>query len=176
MLVKGDLQRTVLTPDLGRLHQARGLPVGQRAARRACGSCPPGCRELAKLKPGEGRVRPRHVHQHRRPNQITDGFTSASRPASAQADAGGRGGAQGSRPRAATRPPAEASWPRRPRKPVSAQFQQQVLQLALRYGMTGLPRVDNPDFVSTLVFDTRARAPGVPKSRFAYLFPARTRR
>ncbi len=33
--------------------------------------------------------------------------------------------------------------------------------------------IDDPSFVSTLVFDRSAGEPGVPKSRFAYLFPSK---
>ena len=44
---------------------------------------------------------------------------------------------------------------------------------ALRAHRGGLPSIDNPDFVSQLVFDTRAGEVGVPKSRFAYLFPSK---
>ena len=62
------------------------------------------------------------------------------------------------------------------RQLVTGKFTQDILQLALRYGLTGLPSIDSPDFVSTLVFDTREGARqgkvGVPKSRFSYLFPS----
>ncbi len=50
-------------------------------------------------------------------------------------------------------------------------FQNQLLQLAIRYGQTGIPRISDPKFVSQVVFDTRLD-PGTPKSRFAYLFPS----
>ena len=54
-----------------------------------------------------------------------------------------------------------------------AQFVQSAIQLGLRYGLTDIPRIDDPSFVSALVFDTRAGDVGVPKSRFAYLFPSK---
>ncbi len=50
-------------------------------------------------------------------------------------------------------------------------FQNSLLQLAIRYGQTGLPSLDDPQFVSQVVFDTRL-GDGEPKSRFAYLFPS----
>ena len=37
-------------------------------------------------------------------------------------------------------------------------------------GLNGLPRIDDPDFVSALVFDP-SRGATTPKARFAYLFP-----
>src|SRR6185503_3955901 len=57
-------------------------------------------------------------------------------------------------------------------------FINETLRLALRYGLSDVPRVDDPGFVSALVFDRTAapgqRAePGTPKARFAYLFPSK---
>jgi uncharacterized protein len=49
-----------------------------------------------------------------------------------------------------------------------------VLQLNVRYGLglNGLPSVNDPNFVSALVFDPRHGAT-TPKARFAYLFPSK---
>ena len=48
-----------------------------------------------------------------------------------------------------------------------------LLQLNLKYGLgvDKTPRLDDPDFVSTLVFDP-SRGATTPKARFAYLFPS----
>ena len=71
-------------------------------------------------------------------------------------------------------PPAEQErLARAASEAVRAQFVQSAIQLGLRYGLTDVPRVDDPSFVSALVFDTRAGDVGVPKSRFAYLFPSK---
>ena len=48
-------------------------------------------------------------------------------------------------------------------------LQQQLLALALRYGITDVPSVDSPSFVSALVFDDDGKT---PKSQFSYLFPS----
>jgi predicted RND superfamily exporter protein len=45
-----------------------------------------------------------------------------------------------------------------------------ILQLALRYGINSVPRLNDPSFVSALVFDP-SRGATTPKARFAYLFP-----
>ena len=58
---------------------------------------------------------------------------------------------------------------------VNAKFISDTLKLALRYGISGVPRINDPSFVSALVFDRTAGEPGVPKSRFAYLFPLEER-
>jgi hydrophobe/amphiphile efflux-3 (HAE3) family protein len=51
-----------------------------------------------------------------------------------------------------------------------AQFQEFLLAVATKYGITSIPTLDNEDFVATVVFDL-ARARGTPKARLAYLFP-----
>ncbi len=51
-------------------------------------------------------------------------------------------------------------------------FQEGLAKLALQYHLTTRPSLDDPSFVSTLVFDP-AKPAGTPKQRFAYLFPSR---
>lgn len=48
----------------------------------------------------------------------------------------------------------------------------QLLALALKYGIKAAPRIDDPNFVAGLVFDSSATV-GTPKQRFAFLFPAK---
>jgi hydrophobe/amphiphile efflux-3 (HAE3) family protein len=49
-------------------------------------------------------------------------------------------------------------------------FNEYLLQVASRYGITSVPSIDNEEFVATVVFDL-AKARGTPKARLAYLFP-----
>jgi predicted RND superfamily exporter protein len=51
-----------------------------------------------------------------------------------------------------------------------AQFQEFLLSVATKYGITSAPSIDNEEFVATVVFDL-ARARGTPKARLSYLFP-----
>ena len=53
-----------------------------------------------------------------------------------------------------------------------ARFKEGLATLALQYGLTQRPSLDDPSFVSALVFDS-AETAGTPKARFAYLFPSR---
>ncbi len=53
-----------------------------------------------------------------------------------------------------------------------ARFKEGLATLALQYGLTARPSLDDPSFVSRLVFDSTKPA-GTPKQRFAYLFPSR---
>jgi hydrophobe/amphiphile efflux-3 (HAE3) family protein len=50
-------------------------------------------------------------------------------------------------------------------------FQEGIATLALQYGLTSKPSLEDPGFVSTLVFDS-SKPVGTPKQRFAYLFPS----
>jgi hydrophobe/amphiphile efflux-3 (HAE3) family protein len=50
-------------------------------------------------------------------------------------------------------------------------FQEGIATLALQYGLTSKPSLDDPGFVSTLVFDS-SKPVGTPKQRFSYLFPS----
>lgn len=47
---------------------------------------------------------------------------------------------------------------------------QQLEQLALNSGISGAPRIDDPQFIPAIVFDN-SRGVNQPKARFAYLFP-----
>jgi uncharacterized protein len=49
-------------------------------------------------------------------------------------------------------------------------FQEYLLAVATKYGITSVPSIDNEEFVATVVFDF-ARPRGTPKARLAYLFP-----
>jgi hypothetical protein len=47
---------------------------------------------------------------------------------------------------------------------------QQLEQLAVQSGLSGIPRIDDPSFIRQVVFDA-TRGPNQPKARFSYLFP-----
>ena len=53
---------------------------------------------------------------------------------------------------------------------VLAEFAKNVIALALKYGIRSAPQLNDPTFVSQIVFDD-TKGPGVPKARFAYIFP-----
>ncbi len=52
----------------------------------------------------------------------------------------------------------------------SQQALQQLEQLYLQSGISGTPRIDDPQFIPQVVFD-QTRGVNQPKARFAYLFP-----
>ena len=173
VLVRGDLADLVLTDNLGRLLGLEGCLSGNKPTDQAA----PGGAELAVRgvrahQAGAGRLRPGHVHQ----------LGGRRDPRPARGAARQQGSARPQRAAAAARKLAQAQGQLEGRagqgratsaeQLVYAQFTRDLLQLNLRYGLglKRLPRLDDPDFVSALVFDP-ARGATTPKARFAYLFP-----
>jgi uncharacterized protein len=54
----------------------------------------------------------------------------------------------------------------------SQQQYDQLIQLYLNSGISGQPKIDDPQFIPEIVFD-QTRGVNQPKSRFAYLFPTK---
>lgn len=52
-------------------------------------------------------------------------------------------------------------------------YAEEVFRLGIQYGLSGVPSVTDPNFISQVVFDSSVKTPGTPKQRFAYLFPSR---
>ena len=168
---KGDLQRTLLGPDLGRLIRLEGCLSGNVPA-VGLKDLPPACRAIAKAKPtrvvyGPGTFINTAINQINGELQQRQQAT-AQQAAQAATQARTQARRRGASPAAQRRAGSAAS------KQVQSAFTQQALQLAIRYGLTGLPSLQNTSFISTLVFDNSQGKVGQPKSRFAYLFPSPT--
>jgi hydrophobe/amphiphile efflux-3 (HAE3) family protein len=172
VLVRGELTRTVLTADLGRVLRLEGCLSGRVPdTPRGLGNLPRVCREIAELRPAKVVYGP-GTFINTAANQIADEFRKRQR-ANRRRAARAAGAARKLSERRGDPPAEQERLARAAADAVNAQFQADVLRLALRYGLTDVPRIDSPDFVSTLVFDSAAGEPGVPKSRFAYLFPSK---
>jgi hydrophobe/amphiphile efflux-3 (HAE3) family protein len=172
VLVRGELTRTVLTADLGRVLRLEGCLSGNVPdTPRGLGNLPRVCREIAELRPAKVVYGP-GTFINTAANQIADEFRKRQR-ANRRRATRAAGGARKLSERRGDPPAEQERLARAAADAVNAQFQSDVLRLALRYGLTDVPRIDSPDFVSTLVFDSAAGEPGVPKSRFAYLFPSK---
>jgi uncharacterized protein len=170
VMVQGELSRTILTDDLLRVLSLEGCLSGN-VGKKGLRDLPKVCRELAAFKPAKAVYGP-GTFINTAAGQIADQFGARRRASEAQA----RRAAQAAQRLSARRgdPPAEQRrLAQAAREAVQARFLQQVLQLGLRYGLTDVPRINDPNFVSTLVFDSGARMAGTPKSRFGYLFPSR---
>jgi hydrophobe/amphiphile efflux-3 (HAE3) family protein len=179
VLVKGELTRTVLTPDLLRVLGLEGCLAGnvpekelakaiRRNRRNPRRGLPPVCEELARLHPARAVYGPA-TFINTAASQIGDEFARRLGSATARAERAARA----ARRLSAARGDSEAQQRRlaeTARRAVLANFQLRAARLALQYGLTDVPRINDPNFVSQLVFD--GTRPGVPKSRFGYLFPS----
>ena len=173
VLVHGELTRTVLVPtELNRVLRLEGCLSGNVPdTKKGLGDLPPVCRAIAELKPAKVVYGPA-TFINTAVGQIQDQFAARQRRASAQAQQAAEAARRLSRRRGDPRSEQER-LARAAADAVQAQFINETLRLALRYGITGVPRINDPSFVSTLVFDRTAGAAGIPKSRFAYLFPSK---
>jgi uncharacterized protein len=172
VVVKGSLQQLLLSSDIDRLVGLEGclsgnVPAGALASE---GGARGPCGQLAKAKAVKVVLGP-GTFVNEAAEQIDEQLTSQTKQAEAQARAAQRvvaqaALAQGHSAVEARTLGAQAS------SITMKRFQEGIATLALQYGLTSKPSLDDPEFVSTLVFDSSKPA-GTPKQRFAYLFPNR---
>ncbi len=171
VLVKGNLQDLVLTSDIERLAGLEGCLAGNvpAVALPTEGGVNGPCGQLARMKSVKVVFGP-GTFINEAANQIDEQLTNGSRQAQAEAKQ-----AEQDVYRAALArhlPVAQArTLAQQASKVTIGRFQESVVTLALQYGLTSKPSVEDPEFVSTLVFDPSKPA-GTPKQRFAYLFPS----
>src|SRR5918992_4502599 len=179
VLVRGKLANTVLTDDLGRVISLEGCLGGNIAPddlrkelaehrQNPRRGLPPVCGEIAELKPAKVVFGP-GTFINTATNEINAEYVrrqqANQRQAQQAATAARRLSKRRGDPPSEQRRLAEAAF-----NAVTAQFLQQAVTLGLQYGIVGIPRIDDPQFVSRLVFGSST---DTPKSRFAYLFPSR---
>jgi uncharacterized protein len=173
VLAKEDLRKLVLTRDLEPLFEleecfAGGTQLAASLPHRKKQPLPPVCDQIAKLHPSQSVFGPGTFLylsvagiQEALRGQI-GGASQAAREAGQRAaqQAAKNGASAAEQQQAATQAAQQ----------VLGQFQGQLIQVALRYGITSIPRLDDPNFVSRVVFD-QSKPAGTPKERFGYLFP-----
>jgi uncharacterized protein len=169
VLVRGRLANTLLTEDLGRVLRLEGCLSGNVPdTKEGLGNLPPVCREIAELDPAKVVFGPA-TFINTSVNEIVKEYSRRQRANQRQAAEAAEAARRLSRRRGD--PPAEQRRQARAAfSAVTSQFVQETIALGLRYGITGIPRIDDPQFVARLVFGTGT---DTPKSRFAYLFPSR---
>jgi hydrophobe/amphiphile efflux-3 (HAE3) family protein len=171
VLVQQELKYTVLTSDLLRVQALEGCIAGAlpKGAKPEGGPNGP-CAQLAQIKPVKVVFGP-GTFINEAVGQVAGEFSKEQ----------ARAAEQGKRVRKAAIEVAKANGlsPTRQRslgaaaqKAVSDEFLRNTLQLALKYHLSAdaRPAINNPSFVSQIVFD-QTRAAGTPKARFAYIFP-----
>ena len=171
VLVRGPLSRLVLTSDIERVLGLEGCIGGNVPSGVTPRGGPNGpCAQLARTKPvkivfGPGTFINESV------GQIDDEFVREQTQAKQEAAQAAIAARKLALARGFSRAQADR-LAKEARQLREAQFARDVIQLALKYGLTSAPKLNDPNFVARLVFAAGPR-PGTPKPRFAYLFPTR---
>jgi uncharacterized protein len=168
VVVHGNLQNTVLTADLGKLIGLEGCLSGNEP-RAALPRLPHECTEFARLHPAKVVYGP-GTFINTAVGQLQNGLEAKR----AQLTKQGTAAAKAAEQIAAKQGMSKARQKKlgeEARQLAFSQFVNQTLKTALKYGLTSVPSVDNPQFVNQLVFDPDLGL-GIPKPRFAYLFPS----
>src|SRR3954469_1806284 len=167
IMAKGDLRHTVETSDLGRLLQLEGCLAGNVPA-QGLKQLPAVCTTLAQKHPVKVVYGP-GTFVNTAAGQILDGFNAQKNEKAREAQQA----ANAARTLAAKKGYSKARQEKLAQEASSlvyAQFTRDIIALALKYGFSGLPSLDNVDFVDNLIFDS-SKGTCTPKARFAYLFP-----
>jgi predicted RND superfamily exporter protein len=172
VLVKGNLQKLVLSEDLDRLVGLEGCLSGNvpTSALAGEGGVNGPCGKLAQGHPVKVVFGP-GTFVNEAADQIDEQLASQSKQAETQAKQAESVVRQAALRRGLSAEEAKTLGAQA-RKITMARFQEGLVTLALQFGLTSKPSLDNHDFVTALVFDSSKRA-GTPKQRFAYLFPSR---
>ncbi len=169
VLVREPVTRVVLTQDLLSVLGLEGCISGNLPARATpTGGSGSPCARLARTRPARVVFGP-GTFLNTSVNQIADELSLTLD----QVDLAGKraGNAARKLALAAGRTPAQARQVELEAKNLAEQrASQPLLALALKYGITSAPRLDNPQFINRLVFDP-SRTAGTPKARFASIFP-----
>jgi len=172
VLVKGDLQQLVLSSDIERLVGLEGCLAGKVpvSALGQEGGVNGPCAQLAragtvKVVFGPG------TFINEAANQIDEGLTAQTRQAEAQARSSEAVVRRAALARGLSAAQA-STLAQQAGHVIMARFQESLVTLALQYGLSSRPSIEDGNFVSSLVFDSSKPA-GTPKQRFAYLFPNR---
>jgi uncharacterized protein len=173
ILIEGDLRDLVLTENLGTLLGLEACLAGSAPGGQIFGegeSAPPVCARLAEEKPAQVVFGPAtFLNQSAATAEdvLTEQLTAARRQA---ADASR---AAAIRARKAGKSEAEQlADARAAAQEVITAFQNRLANAAQQYGLSGLPDLSDPRYISNVVFDQRIGG-GTPKARFNFLFPSR---
>ncbi len=171
VLVKGNLQKLVLSTDIFRLAGLEGCLSGNvPAAALASEGGPNGpCGALARARTVKVVFGP-GTFVTEATDQINEQLTAQTKSTEAQAKQAERVVTKAALARGLPAGEAEALG-KEASKVTTGRFQEYLATLALTYGLTERPSLTNPNFLSTLVFDPTKPA-GTPKARFGYLFPS----
>jgi uncharacterized protein len=171
VLVKGDLQRMLSTTNLGKLLALEGCLSGKVDGGEVFKDqpAPAPCAEIAKLKPSAAVFGPATFL-----NQFA---IEASKLYQQEAQAAVEQGQRAARQAVATAKKLGQSPAQQKQAAVSAYqavvqgFQQQLVNLGVKYGQTGLPQLNDPRYVQSVICDPSAPL-CQPKARLAAIVPS----
>ncbi len=172
VLVKGNLQQLVLGSDIDRLVGLEGCLSGNvpASALASEGGADGPCGQLARAKTVKVVFGP-GTFINEAASQIDEQLTTQTKQAQTQAKQAQQVVTRAALARGLSASQASALG-HEASKVTLGRFQESLVKLALQYGLTSRPSIDDPDFVDKLVFDSSKPA-GTPKARFDYLFPSR---
>src|SRR3954451_22865670 len=167
IMAQGNLRKTVETSDLGRLLQLEGCLAGN-VPKKGLKDLPPVCTTLASEHPVKVVYGP-GTFVNTAAGEILDGLNARKTAKAKEAQQAANAARQLAAKKGYSKARQE-KFASQASSLVYAQFARDLLSLALKYGFSGLPSLDNVDFVDDLVFDP-SKGTCTPKARFAYLFP-----
>lgn len=173
IVVKGNLQRLLLSEDIEKLVGLEGCLAGRvgGSSLAAEGGAHGPCARLARTQPAKVVIGP-GTFINEAALEIEKALVSRQREAGRRAANAERAVRQRALARGLTSTEASALG-KQANEVVMRTFEAEIATLAVRFGITKAPSVSEGEFVSTLVFDSASKVPGTPKQRFAYLFPSR---
>jgi uncharacterized protein len=171
VLVKGNLQQLVLSSDIDRLVGLEGCLSGKvpSADLASEGGRNGPCGQLARAKTVKVVFGP-GTFINEAATRIDEQLSTETKHAEAQAKQAETVVKAAALKRGLSRAQAQTLG-KQASKVTLAGFEKGLAQLALEYGLTSRPTINDSNFVSTLVFDS-SKGADVPKQRFAYLFPS----
>ena len=175
VLAKEDLRKLVLTKDLEPLFEleecfAGGTQLAQVLPHQTKQPLPPVCDKIAQLRPSRSVFGPA-TFLYLSVAGIQQALQGQIGASAQQARAAGEQARKAAAKRGASAAEQDAAANAAAQQ-ILGQFQSGLAQVAIQYGITSIPRLDDPNFVSRVVFD-QSKAAGTPKERFGYLFPNR---
>jgi uncharacterized protein len=173
VLVRGELPQLVLTENLGRLIGLEGCLSGNKPAdQKAPGGPSSPCGKLAATKPVQVVYGP-GTFINAAVGEIQDQLQARLQTKAAEAQRAADAARKLAKGKGLSKRQQER-YAKSAQQLVYAETVRDLLQLNVKYGLglTAEPRIDDPDFVSALVFDP-AHGASTPKARFAYLFPSK---
>jgi predicted RND superfamily exporter protein len=172
ILVEGDLQKLVLTEDLNTILGLEACLAGSAPGGQVFGEnqqAPPACARLAEEKPAQVVFGPA-TFLNQTAQTAEDVLVQQTETVQRQATEAYARAVIAAKKAGKSRAEQDADG-RAAYQEVLVTFQSRLANAAQQYGLSGLPNISDPRYVSSVVFDQRIGG-GTPKARFNFLFPS----